>query len=58
MQYKNWDYPQLVYHPPLLLSLNLRDGAEEEKSLRGKMGPINSLLSTTEESIEHIRTVM
>jgi len=44
LQYKQWEYPQIVYHPPLLEKNTFREGAEEEKALRGTMGPINSLL--------------
>lgn len=36
--------PQIVYHPPVI-EKPFRDGAEEEKALRGIMGPITPFLN-------------
>lgn len=37
--------PQIVYHPPVI-EKPFRDGAEEEKALRGIMGPITPFLNS------------
>lgn len=45
LQYKMVEAPQIVYHPPVI-DKPLRDGAEEEKALRGIMGPITPILNS------------
>ncbi|CAD8145233.1 unnamed protein product [Paramecium pentaurelia] len=56
MQYKVWEYPQIVYHPPVI-EKPLRDGAEEEKSLRGIMGPVTQILQTQTQNDNLVRKI-
>jgi len=38
MGYRNWDIPAIIQYPPIETNRKPRRGAEEEYSVRGKLG--------------------